>query len=55
LEFSAPVLEDPPLWIQPALQDAVTGESSGEDLKQVVSNLEGKIDRLVGLIENLRD
>jgi hypothetical protein len=55
LEFSAPVSEDPPLRIQPASQDVVTGESGGEDLKQVVSNLEGKIDRLVGLIENLRD
>jgi hypothetical protein len=56
LDFSVTVPENPLLRIQPAAQSTATEQSSGEqDLKQAVSNLEGRIDGLVGLIQNLRN
>jgi hypothetical protein len=56
LGFSVTVPENPLLQIQPAVQSTATEQSGGEQgLKQVVSNLEGRIDRLAELIENLRN
>src|SRR5436190_8970094 len=51
--FSEAVPGDSLLRIQPAVQSEYSGWD--QDLKQVVSNLEGKIDKLAELIENLRN
>jgi hypothetical protein len=55
LDFSVTFPENPLLRMQPATQSTAEQSSGEQDLKQVVSNLEGRIDGLAELIQNLRN